>query len=175
MKTYHRYNFFKHTFCIFIEQQNLPLGAPDYTSKNGSTYYFTPDGVYRESNHWGRAANCRWPLQGKAHHSQKRSVGFARWEDFYPNDEDQLIFYIEKTDKGYRYNHKNNPRYDGKAVLRSASATQKILKQIKEIEANPSWMNYFKESTEELQKYFIDQLIYSKTSLHALKANKLNL
>ena len=63
-KTYNKTNFHKHTFCIFheVDFDVVKELKPNYTSKSGSSYYFVESGVYRFSNHWGRAANCKWRL-----------------------------------------------------------------------------------------------------------------
>ena len=64
MEQYHKNNFHSHTFCEFVAVESLPkiFSTPNYKSKSGSSYFFTEEGVYRSSNHWGRAANCRWRL-----------------------------------------------------------------------------------------------------------------
>lgn len=173
MKHYNRHNFFKHTFCVFQERESLPHETPDYVSEKGSRYYFTDEGVYRVSNHWGRAANCRWPLVSSKHQSQQWSIGFALWINFFPNNEHEPLFFIEAQDHGFSYNHKNSAAYDGKAILRNAAATKKVLQQIHEIAQEPRWFAYFNESAEQLKTYFIDQLIHRSVSLHTLKAEKL--
>ncbi len=172
MKSYNRHNFFKHTFCVFEEVKNLPFSQPDYISKKGSRYFFTDKGVFRESNHWGRAANCRWRFNSTKHSSQQISIGYARWEDFYPNNEQEAFFFIERILNGFQYNHKNHPGYDGRAVLRNAAATSKILKQLKEIQEIPSWFQYFDAPVGDLQNYFIDGLINTHKHLHQLKTEK---
>jgi hypothetical protein len=96
---FNRTNFHAHTFCEFREVDVLPesINKPNFQSKSGSTYYFTEEGVYRSSNHWGRAANCRWRLISqsiaKVNNSQTR-IGFAKWTDFYPNNDTDALFYI---------------------------------------------------------------------------------
>ena len=64
-KTYNKTNFHKHTFCIFkeVDFETIQNLKPNYKSKSGSSYFFTDQGVYRLSNHWGRAANCKWRLE----------------------------------------------------------------------------------------------------------------
>ena len=99
-KTYNRFNFHKHTFCEFIEQDIASISALQihYKSKSGSSYSYTEEGVYRSSNHWGRASNCRWRLVSSSSskiNNFKNRVGFAKWSDFYPNNETEKLFYIE--------------------------------------------------------------------------------
>jgi hypothetical protein len=48
---------------------DLPNTAPDYVSLNkqgnvSSKYWYTNDGVIRQSDHWGRVASCIWTLKG---------------------------------------------------------------------------------------------------------------
>ena len=129
LKKYNKTNFHKHTFCEFIEVDVATIPTIDwhYKSKSGSGYCFTEEGVYRISNHWGRAANCRWRLisnsktssNSKINNGENR-IGFAKWIDFYPNNETENFFYVEVNfdDKEVTFQHKNNPKYDGKAVYR---------------------------------------------------------
>jgi hypothetical protein len=143
---YNRNNFHKHTFCLFQQVDNstlldLKLG---YKSTSGSEYYFTENGVFRKSNHWGRAANCRWRLQVNSEYkNQTEIVGFALWSDFYSNNETDKLFYIEicnaKNEVGF--NHKNNPNYNNQ-LLRSAKETAKRIKEIKDVLQSNSWAKY---------------------------------
>jgi hypothetical protein len=98
MKTYNQNNFHKHTFCLWkeVSPADFEVQKPQFKSKSGSEYYFTTEGVYRTSNHWGRAANCRWRLVSQGNYkSQHTIVGFAKWTDFYPNDETAKLFFIQ--------------------------------------------------------------------------------
>lgn len=48
------------------ERAKPPKGKPDYVSGSGSTYWYTEDGVYRSSDHWGSSvATCSWYLRGE--------------------------------------------------------------------------------------------------------------
>ena len=94
---YHRKNFHRKTFCEFqfLSAQNLPERTPDHISSSGSQYYFLDEGVIRISNHWGRAAACRWRLIGFDGKVAKQApAGYAKWSDFYPYDPVQHWFYI---------------------------------------------------------------------------------
>ena len=47
---------------------DLPTTAPDYVSLNkdgkvSSKYWYTKEGVVRQSDHWGRVASCIWTLK----------------------------------------------------------------------------------------------------------------
>ncbi|THF53365.1 hypothetical protein E6C50_03950 [Flavobacterium supellecticarium] len=176
-KVYDKTNFFKHTFCIFREV------APDavqekkfhYTSKSGSSYYFTEEGVYRNANHWGRAANCRWRLlpltDGKTNNAIAKT-GYAKWTDFYPNNETENLFYIEwdpETD-AIHFQHKSNPEYNGNAVLRNAAETTKRIQLIKKLFETDNWADYLKyDDFEALRKTITEALITTNKTLQQIK------
>ena len=185
LKKYNKTNFHKHTFCEFIEVDaaTIPNIEWHYKSKSGSGYCFTEEGVYRISNHWGRAANCRWRLisssktssSSKINNSQNR-IGFAKWMDFYPNNETENLFYIEVNFdvKEATFQHKNNPNYDGKSVLRNASETAKVIRQIKEILESDAWAKYLDyDDLEQLRKEIITKLIQTSTSFAEIKRSLL--
>lgn len=173
-KKYNRFNFHKHTFCEFqevsfkdIENQNLA-----YNSKSGSSYYFTEEGVFRVSNHWGRAANCRWRLiSNDTKVNQYKRIGFANWADFYPNNESEKLFYIEvdwKT-KSVTFQHKCNPKFNNE-ILRSAPETAKRIKQIKEILNDDNWTKYLEvDNLEVARKEICNQLIITNKTLNEIK------
>jgi hypothetical protein len=120
---------------------DLKLG---YKSASGSEYFFTESGVFRKSNHWGRAANCRWRLiTNSDYKNQMESVGFANWTDFYPNNETEKMFYIEVNEAKNEvyFNHKNNPNYTNQ-LLRNASDTTKRIKEIKVILQSNLWAKH---------------------------------
>ena len=117
-KKFNQYNFYRHTFCIFYEVENNTIEnlKINYKSKSGSSYYYTDDGVYRKSNHWGRAANCRWKLEANSNLKNKNSrVGYAKWSDFYPNNEQDNLFYIDVDfeTQTVDFKHKETPLMTG--------------------------------------------------------------
>jgi hypothetical protein len=176
-KTYNRFNFHKHTFCEFIEQDIASISALQihYKSKSGSSYSYTEEGVYRSSNHWGRASNCRWRLVSSSSskiNNFKNRVGFAKWSDFYPNNETEKLFYIEVNfdTKEVIFQHKNNPNYYGTAVLRNASETAKVIRQIKEILEYDTWAKYLDVSDLEMvRNEIIQKLITTNIPLPTIK------
>lgn len=185
LKKYNKTNFHKHTFCEFIEVDATAIRNIEwhYMSKSGSGYCFTEEGVYRISNHWGRAANCRLRLisslktssSSKVNNNQNR-IGFAKWTDFYPNNETENFFYVEVNfeTKEATFQHKNNPNYDGKAVLRNASETAKVIRQIKEILESDTWAKYLDfDDLEQLRKEIITKLIQTSTSFAEIKRSLL--
>lgn len=174
-KNYNRTNFHKHTFCIYkevplLEIDGLKLG---YTSKSGSSYYFTEKGLYRVSNHWGRAANCRWRLLPLINtDTSKIKAGYADWTDFYPNNEHENLFYVEvdfETEE-VSFQHKANPSYDRKAQVRNAAETAKVIRQINEVLTAENWAKYLKfNSINELRKEVVHQLIFTNQSFLEIK------
>ena len=179
MKIYNRHNFHKHTFCIFTEVDagKLQKTKPDYTSKSGSMYHFNENGVYRISNHWGRAANCKWRLQ-PLENGMKNSVriGYANWNEFHSDNDIERLYYIEMDAdmETVSYNHVNNS--DGRSVfLRTASATAKRIKQIRHLMATDQWLKHLPVGdTVTAKKALFRDLISADSSLHEIKRGLLH-
>jgi hypothetical protein len=175
MKTYHSKNFHKYTYCLWkeVSQAAFDLELPQFKSKSGSEYFFTEVGVYRISNHWGRAANCRWKLIPLSEYkNQHIKIGFAKWTDFYPNDEMANLFFIQVDFEQVTVDffHKDIPFYDGKAILRNASETAKKIKTIKQILNEEDWAKYLKfESLETLRINLVNELIFTNSTFNELK------
>lgn len=174
-KAYHQYNFHKHTYCDFQEiamddVANIPI---NYKSKSGSSYAFTNEGVYRISNHWGRAANCKWQLiSNEKIKSQTQKCGFAKWTDFYPNNETEKLFYIEVNWDTFEVNfqHKNNPQFNRKSILRTANQTAKRIQTIKEVVQSESWAKYLDyDDISALRKDIISLLINTDATFIKIK------
>lgn len=175
-KIYNRTNFHKKTYCEFVEvkENNLPEGEPNYVSKSGSVYFFTESGVYRKSNHWGRAAKCRWKLKPLKNSQKRLKCGYADWTSFYADDDILPLYYIfyKKLEIGYEidYQHVNHINYDGKAIKRNASETAKRIKLIKDISDSSLWFKYFEnDSIDEVREKIISALIYTSDSLIDVK------
>lgn len=168
-------NSFKNTFCVF--QEVLPekiKGMPiQYESKAGSKYFYTEEGMYRLSNHWGRLANSKWRLEPmEPETDSKTKLGFANWNEFYPDDAEEEIYYLEANyvKKTVQYQHKNNPNYDKKAILRTSFETAKKIKQIRNLFALTSWAKYFEyDDLEELRSTIINALIFTNKTLEEIK------
>jgi hypothetical protein len=174
-KNYHKINFHSHTFCIWkevaaTEIQELKL---NFKSKHDSHYYFTTDGVYRFSDHWGRVANCHWRLVPiSKYKNQKATVAFARWDDFYTNDASSKLFFI-KVDidtQEVNFYHKLVSDYDGKLGLRNANETAKTIKNIKQVLTENDWAKYLNYTDLELlRKEVIEDLVASTQSFLEIK------
>lgn len=166
---------FKNTFCVF---QEIPLDRLEgltiqYSSKSGSTYYYDSSGMFRLSNHWGRLANSKWrlvPLEPET--AYKVKLGFAAFENFYPDNSEDKLYYIEANyeKNSVTYQHKNNPNYDNKAILRTSFDTAKRIKQIRNLQQLTSWATYFEyEDLAALRQNIITQLIHTNLALDEIK------
>ena len=173
-------NSFKNTFCVF--QEVLPDQIEDlkiqYDSKSGSKYFYTKEGMYRWSNHWGRLANSKWRLEpmeqdgAEARNDSKFKIGYASWDEFYPDNAEEELYYLEVNyiKNTVNYQHKNNPNYDAKAILRTSFETTKKIKQIRNLFNLTSWAKYFEyDDIEDLRKVIIEQLIYTNKTLDEIK------
>jgi len=168
-------NSFKNTFCVF--QELLPgqiEGMPvQYDSKSGSKYFYTEEGMYRLSNHWGRLANSKWRLEPmEPETTSKTKLGFAAWNEFYPDNAEEEIYYLQAnyTKKTVNYQHKNNPKYDNKAILRTSFETTKKIKQIRNLFNLTSWAKYYEyDDLDVLRQKIINELIFTNKTLDEIK------
>jgi hypothetical protein len=99
-------------------------------------------------------------------------LGFASWDTFYPDNNDEKLYYLTAnySNQTILYEHKNNPTYDGRAVLRTSAETKKRIKQARNILELSSWANYFEYSDLiMLRKKIIDALIFTNNSLEDIK------
>lgn len=168
---------FKNTFCVFTETDikemaNLTLS---YQSDSGSSYFYTEKGMYRLSNHWGRLANSKWrlvPMQPET--TSRTKLGFANWNDFYPDNNQELLYYLEANfdEATITYQHKNNPNYDQQAILRTSLETSKRIKQARNILNLTNWAKYLEyNDLNELRAKIIKELIFSNKTLDEIKKN----
>lgn len=168
-------NSFKNTFCVFHEVSiDSILGLKiQFDSKSGSKYYYTIQGMYRLSNHWGRLANSKWRLEPlESATDSKIKLGFASWDTFYPDNALEELYYLEADYKKkiVNYQHKNNLNYDNKAVLRTSFETTKRIKQARNLFNLTSWAKYFDyEDLDVLRQKIIDQLIFTNKPLEDIK------
>lgn len=169
LKTYNQTNFFKHTFCEFhqVDDFDFPENS-NYKSKSDSQYYYTKDGVYRKSNHWGRVANCRWKLiSNGSYKNQQEVIGFAKWTNFYPINSSEKLFYIDvdfelKTVK-------IQPSKEFNQYLFTYSEAQKRIKQIHHLFKDDKWTHYFDVEKEELYQKVVLEFINSNKTLGEIK------
>jgi hypothetical protein len=64
--------------------------------------------------------------------------------------------------------------YDGKAVVRTAAKTAKVIRQIKEVLETDAWAKYYDTTNiDTLRQDIIHQLCFSSLSLSEIKRNLL--
>ena len=181
IKVYNKTNFHKHTFCLFTEAEASSISTLklNYKSKSGSSYYFTIEGVYRLSNHWGRAANCKWRLislpnlQTNSSFDKRTKLGFARWTDFYPDNDFERLYFIEVDFESatVSFNHKLSADYSSNKIVRTAGDTSKRIKQIRSLLEETAWAKHFPHlDILELRKKIILQLITTNQSFNEIRS-----
>ncbi|WBX72123.1 hypothetical protein [Tenacibaculum retecalamus] len=170
---FHKFNFFRYTYCEF-ESQSIDFfkdKSAHYQSKSGSLYFYIDAGVFRYSNHWGRVANCRWKIKGiETYKSQNYYVGFAKWNDFYPLNNTDKVFYLEvdfllKQAKVKRLKNKVKKE----VFLMTSTLAHQRLKQIQTLFNEYKWAKYFEEDIEVLRKILITNLINTNKPIQQLK------
>lgn len=168
-------NSFKNTFCVFHEVllNEIEGLKKQFESKAGSTYYYTEAGMYRVSNHWGRLANSKWRLVAMEPETpSKTKIGFAAWNEFYPDNAEEKLYYIQADfdNNTVTYQHKKSPDYDGKPVLRTSFETTKRIKQIRNLQQLTSWGKHFDyEDIDDLRQQIITELIFTEKTLDEIK------
>ena len=179
-KVYNKINFHTYTFCVFqeVDYEIIKDRKLDFKSKSGSQYYFTPEGVFRYSDHWGRAANCKWRLESNNQNSTNRNrVGYANWTDFYQDNDTENIYFasVDFTNKTAAYAHKSNGVFPENAMLRTASETTKVIKQIRNLFKNDAWAKHYdNDDIEVLRNQIINKLITSNKSIQQIKSELFN-
>jgi hypothetical protein len=168
-------NTFKNTFCVFTEVDPIAIQElkPDFESESGSKYFYTEEGLYRLSNHWGRLGNSKWRLvENGFQGSSKIKLGYAVWDAFFPDNKYELLYYLVAnfSTKEVLYQHKMDKTYDGKAILRTADDTMKRVKQSRNILQLTNWAKYFENrDIEELRELIVTDLIYTNLTLEEIK------
>lgn len=172
MKTYNQNNFFKHTFCEFQQVDDFTFSENEnYKSKSESSYFYTKEGVYRKSNHWGRVANCRWKIAANENYkNQQIVIGFAKWVDFYPINSNEKAFFI-KVDFIKKTAKIQPKKEDTKHELFGFSDAQHRIKQITHLFQDEKWAKHFDLEIESLRSRIISEFIKTNKSLQEIKKN----
>ncbi len=171
-------NSFKNTFCVFceVDVDKIQGLKPNFESDAGSKYFYSEKGMLRLSNHWGRLANSKWRLIAmESETKSKTKLGFANWNDFYPDNSHENLYYLEFDSKNQtiNYQHKNNSKFDGKPVLRTSIETTKRIKQARNIVTLSSWAKYYETDIEILRIQICKELIFTNKTLEDIKRNLL--
>ena len=170
LKTYNQTNFFKHTFCEFqqIDDFEFPQNT-NYKSKSESVYFYTDEGVYRKSNHWGRVANCRWKLiSNKEYKNQQTVIAFAKWEEFHSLNEIEKLFYLD-VDFEEKIVTLQPKKEDASHHLFTYPEAQKRIKQIKHLFKEDIWATYFDGTINHIRFKIISEFINSDKLLYKIK------
>lgn len=102
----------------------------------------------------------------------KIKLGFAPWINFYPDNALDELYYLEANylKKTVNFQHKKNPNYDNKAILRTSFETTKRIKQVRNLFNLTSSAKYFDyDDLDFLRKKIIDELIFTNKSLEEIK------
>jgi hypothetical protein len=177
---------FKNTFCIFNEVALSEIDGlqVSYKSDAGSTYFYSEKGMFRLSNHWGRLANSKWRLitssvrlLGSGANEEvtdsKFKLGFATWDSFYPDNNDEKLYFLEYDSKTntINYQHKKSNTFDGKPILRTTFGTAKRIKQARNILTLTAWAKYYETDIDVLRTEIIHELIFTEKTLDEIKRN----
>jgi len=168
-------NSLKNTFCVFYQRDlsEIKQKKSDFESESGSAYFYTEIGMYRLSNHWGRLANSKWRLVSNSDvNDSKVTLGLANWNDFYPDNKTEALYYLDfdLVKREILYQHKNNPNYDGIAILRTSEETMKRIKTARNILNLTNWAKYFDDwDIEELRSIVINKLIHTNSTIEEIK------
>jgi hypothetical protein len=174
-KSFNKLNFHSYTFCIWREVLYSEINdlKINYKSQSGSMYIFTTEGLYRISNHWGRVANCHWRLIPLAQYkNQNTIVGFAKWIDFYSNDDNSKLFFIKVNfvTKEVNFYHKLSLENQEKVIFRNAKETSKTIQTIKQVLTEDNWAKHLKfDDLKVLRKEIVNELVNSAKSFLEIK------
>jgi hypothetical protein len=153
------------------EIEGLPIS---YKSDSGSTYFYTEKGMFRLSNHWGRLANSKWRLVANEEVTDSKfKLGFATWDSFYPDNNDDKLYFLEYDSKTntINYKHKKSNTFDGKPILRTTFETAKRIKQARNILTLTAWAKYYETDIDALRTEIINELIFTEKTLDEIKRN----
>jgi len=142
-----------------------------YKSSSDSMYHYTPEGVYRYSDHWGRVANCRWKLLANDNYKTQIShLGFAKWTDFYSINDTEKLFYLQVDFelKKVSFKHKGTANTADMFLFTSQEA-QKRQKQIRVLLKEERWATYYEQHIDDLREDIISELISTNKTLKELK------
>mgnify|MGYP000748919051 FL=1 len=144
----------------------------NYKSKSESLYFYTDEGVYRKSNHWGRVANCRWKLiSNENYKNQNIVIGFAKWSDFYPINSSEKIFFID-VDFENKTAKLNTKKENTTNYLFTFFEAQNRIKQINHLFKNDKWAKYFDEDIDVIRHKIISKFISSNKHLQEIKRDQ---
>lgn len=101
-------NYMNNSVGFWSLKKSAPKRDADYTSKNRKTgeissrYWYTKEGVYRQSDHWGsNIASCSWYIKGRSYKTGSLQIGeketaFISWKNLKAKG---VIGYHKKKDE----------------------------------------------------------------------------
>jgi hypothetical protein len=104
--------------------------------------------------------------------SSRTKLGYANWSDFYPdNDYEKLYFVkVDYDTQMVHFYHKQSQEFTSEKVIRTATDTTKLIKQIRTLLDETAWAKYLKdENIEVLRKEIIEELINTKKSFQEIR------
>lgn len=168
------------TFCEFVEVSKCKISSLkiSFKSKYNSAYYFTEEGVYRYSNHWGRVGDCRWRLKSKNNQmkNQVYKVGYAKWTDFisFNVNERRFCVYADLTSKDVFIKQFYAVEDYEKDKLKTLDQAIKCSKSVHKILNEDTWakhLNY--DDIDNIRVYFIEKLILSNKTFTQIRLDYL--
>lgn len=117
------------------------------------------------SNHWGRAAKCRWVLEknNEIYFSKGRvKIGYANWTDFFENSETTKSYFIKVDfkNKTVTYDHKSRDSKNATNIYRTAKENKKIIQKIKHILSSDGWAKHYEYTNlETLRKELVNDIL----------------
>ena len=132
-------------------------------------YFYTDEGVYRKSNHWGRVANCRWKIMANATYKNQQIVtGFSKWTNFYPINSNEKIFFIAVDFEEKTAILQPKPAASVGCFF-TFSEAQKRIKEITYLFKEEAWAKYFETEIKELRFKIISEYMRSEKSIQEIK------
>ena len=173
MKGYNKLNFHKHTYCEFemMDVDFFNQNSIHYKSKSGSMYFYSDEGVYRHSNHWGRVANCRWKINGVENYkNQNYYTGYTNWNEFYALNSTEKDFFVNVNfeDESVKI-LKDRSQLNQDNYLMSLNFALKRTREIKKLFKDVKWAAYFSVNVGEIRKELIALLLNSDKPFQELK------
>ena len=157
----------KQSFCIWTEVNLNDVAnlQPNFISQSKSQYFYTENGVFRLSDHWGRTANSKWRLIPMDDAVRKVRLGYANFVDFHKDNATEKLYFIEVdfVSSTVFFNHKNNKKDACEAYLRTSAETTKTIRKIRNLLENQSWARHFEDKN--IVKKVVKELINSNKSV----------
>ena len=104
--------------------------------------------------------------------NQNTTVAYARWTDFYSNDDTSTPFFIkvDPVTNEVNFYYQQSKAKEERVVLRNAKETAKTIRIIKEILTETSWAKYLEyDDLEAFRKEIMLQLVTTTKTFPEIK------